>query len=110
MSTLRDIKWPKRLSNEEQLELIRKWQQNGDIAARNKLVVHSAQLILHFVRQRARVTNWDLEDAFGHGVIGFVKCLNNYDPALGALSTHAKNWINAEITIYKESNLNHALK
>ena len=87
------------LSREETRKLI-KSAQEGDSQALDKLVKHNLRLVLK-VTYRFKNYDYDLQDLFQIGVIGFIKAVNNFDLDRNLrLSTYAVSRILGEIRLH----------
>lgn len=81
------------LSPEEERELVRAWQQDGDVEARNKLVVAHIRFAIKMTRNFIRygVSRGDLIQA---GSLGLMKAADKFDLNEGVkFSTYAAWWI-----------------
>lgn len=88
------------LSEKEQLELLDKYRNNGDIEARQKLVKHNLRLCL-LVAQRYHkvVNNMTFMDLFDENVITLMKAIDLYSKEKGAkLSSYAINSMENNLT------------
>ena len=84
------------LSNEEQIELFKKFQ-DGDMSAKEKLVNGNLKLVLSILKKyNNRYDNMD--DLFQVGVIGLIKAIDNFDLSYNLkLSTYACPLILGEV-------------
>ncbi|SEN39021.1 RNA polymerase sigma factor SigB [Lihuaxuella thermophila] len=73
---------PAALSDEEVLELIRRFQENGDEEAQAQLVNHYKDLVETLAYKFARGSE-PYEDLIQVGMIGLLASLRRYDPSLG---------------------------
>lgn len=93
------------LSQEEELELIKR-AQKGDQSATDELFIAHFQLIQFLASQKARnyANKYNLEkDLFSEGVIGFLKALEKFNPSTGnRLATYADKFIKGAISAYLE--------
>lgn len=87
------------LTDEEKTELLIK-AQNGDIAAREKMIRGNLRLVLSIIQRfAARCPN--LDDLFQVGCIGLIKAVENFDTSLGVkFSTYACPMIVGEVRRY----------
>lgn len=84
------------LSKEQELELIIKAQQ-GDIEARNELIINNKKLIISIARKYIS-NKMDLEDLVHEGIFGFNKAIDKYDITKNyRLSTYAVWYIRQTI-------------
>ncbi len=91
------------LSNEETLELIKKYQ-NGNLEAKEQLITGNLKLILSVLKYFNH-TNINLDDLFQIGVIGLIKAIDNFDLNYNLkLSTYAVPLIVGEIKRYIRDN------
>lgn len=88
--------FPKPLSREEEAECLQKMQQ-GDEAARNRLIEHNLRLVAHVVRKYT-VPGYTQEDLVSVGTLGLIKAVNSYKiEAQTPLSTYAARCIENEV-------------
>lgn len=92
------------LSNEEMNELFIKYQKNGDLDAKEKLINGNLKLVLSILKKyNKRIDN--LDDLFQIGVIGLIKAIDNFDLSFGLkLSTYACPMISGEIRRFLRDN------
>ena len=85
--------------------LARSWRDEGDVAARNRLVTsHQALAIAATSRAGGKGRELDT-DILQHANIGLLKAADRFDPDKGfRFSTYAAWWIRAEIQDYKIQN------
>lgn len=73
--------------------------QNGDIAARNKLVETSLRLVMHRVEAFARDRD-DKADLVSEGAFGLIRAVEKFDPTFGAsFATYARAWIDNAVRL-----------
>lgn len=94
------------LSAEEEKNLVRAWQNNSDLKARNKLVVAYTPLAeamaARLLQDRSETLRSDLVQ---EAHIGLLKAIDRFDPDRGfRLSTYAAWWVRAEIQTFKLNN------
>ena len=96
-----------RLTAEEELELFKKYKEEGDTEALNKLVEGSQGWVVFIARQFI-ASGMELEDLIQDGNIGLIKAINNFDYTKGnRLSTFSGMYIWGEINKHvKISNVN----
>lgn len=69
--------FPKPLSPKEERECLQKLQE-GDAAARNRLVEHNLRLVAHIAKKYSNESN--AEDLISIGTIGLIKGINTFNP------------------------------
>jgi len=90
------------LSAQEEQHLARAWQENRDVAARNRLVNAFAPLAMATAKRHSRNKTLDDPDLLQHAYIGLIKAANGFDPEKGfRFSTYAAWWIRAELQEYR---------
>ncbi|HUZ74591.1 MAG TPA: RNA polymerase factor sigma-32 [Stellaceae bacterium] len=88
------------LEADEERELARRWRDNEDEAARDRLVTSHLRLVAKTARNYAGygLAQSDLVSA---GTVGLMRAVANFDPELGfRFATYAAWWIRAEIHHY----------
>jgi RNA polymerase sigma-32 factor len=88
------------LSEEEELDLARRWRNNGEHAAMQKLISAYLRLV---VATAARFRNYGLPmpDLIQEGNVGLMLAVNRFDPERGVrFSTYAAWWIRSSIQEY----------
>ena len=94
--------FPKPLSPEEERRYIEAWQQ-GDRAAREKLIEHNLRLVAHVVRKYENCGE-NPEDLISIGSIGLIKAVNTFNSRQGfKLVTYAAKCIENEILMHLRS-------
>ncbi len=92
------------LSNEEMIELFKKYQENNDLSAKEMLINGNLKLVLSILRKYTSRTD-NLDDLFQVGVIGLIKAIDNFDLSFGLkLSTYACPMIAGEMRRYLRDN------
>lgn len=85
------------LTKTEELDLIDRWQQKHDYAARAELVVCNLKLVYFVARKYAKLdmsNKFTIDDMVSIGVIGLLKAINLYDKTKGTkFATYAYYWI-----------------
>jgi len=90
---------PPPLSKEEECLYVSK-AMDGDIDAKNKLIVHNLRLVV-FLSKKYENTKIDLEDLVSIGTIGLIKGVNTYKLDKNIkLATYASRCIDNEILMY----------
>ena len=93
--------FPEPLSEEEELECLRKMKEN-DKEARNKLIEHNLRLVAHIVKKFE--TKEDTDDLIGIGTIGLIKGVDSFDVNKNIkLTTYVAKCIQNEILMYFRS-------
>ena len=91
--------FPKPLSQEEERACFAKKEQ-GDEAARNKLVEHNLRLVAHISKKYYSATN-DQDDLISIGTIGLIKAVNTFSYEKGTrFATYAARCIENEILMH----------
>jgi RNA polymerase sporulation-specific sigma factor len=84
------------LSNEEQIELFKRYQ-NGDLSAKEELVNGNLKLVLSVLKKFNNRSD-NLDDLFQVGCIGLIKAIDNFDLSYGVkFSTYSVPMISGEI-------------
>ncbi len=82
-----------RLSVEDEQRLARAWREDGDVAARERLVTANLGLVVA-IAQRYRNSGVPLEELIAEGNLGLLNAVDGFDPDCGSrLSTYAAYWI-----------------
>lgn len=98
--------FPNPLTQEEEIECIKKFKENGDIDAKNKLIYHNLRLVAHIVKKYS--TAGEADDLISVGTIGLIKAINTYELNKGSqLSTYAARCIENEILMLIRVNKKH---
>jgi RNA polymerase sigma-32 factor len=83
------------LSAEDERALFRRWRDNNDVTAANRLVTSHLRLVAKIARD-LRGYGLPVTDLIGEGNIGLMQALKRYDPELGSrFATYAIWWIRA---------------
>ena len=95
--------FPPPLSCDEEGNYIIK-MKNGDMDARNKLILHNLRLVAHIVKKfEANIV--DVDDLIGIGTVGLIKGIDTYSLNKKVkLTTYAAKCIENEILMYFRSN------
>ena len=92
------------LSSKETEELFRKYQDNHDLSAKERLVNGNLKLVLSILRKYTNRTD-NLDDLFQIGVIGLIKAIDNFDLSYNVqFSTYACPMIAGEMRRYLRDN------
>ncbi len=92
------------LTNQENLELFKKYKDNNDINARNELINGNLKLVLSIIK-RFNHRGENLDDLFQVGCLGLVKAIDNFDISYNVkLSTYAVPMILGEVKRYLRDN------
>lgn len=95
-----DYEFPEPLSKEEFLENLKEYKE-GNIEARDKLIIHNYKLILKQVLNKFGDTPYEKEDLISIGGIGLIKAIDTFDITKNnAFSSYATRCINNEILMY----------
>lgn len=103
---LKEIRKTRPMTKDEEVKVV-KDMMNGDMDARNKLVMANMKFILG-VALNYKNAPIPVEDLLNEGVIGFCKGLDTFDPSRGLrVITYCKDWTRAAITqaIHEKSNV-----
>ena len=88
------------LSQEEEQDLSRRYQQGEDLASARKLVMSHLRFVVHVARGYSGY-GLQLSDLIQEGNIGLMKAVKRFDPDQGVrLVSFAVHWIRAEIHEY----------
>jgi RNA polymerase sigma factor (sigma-70 family) len=88
-------------------ELILKWQQEGDIKARNAVVMRHKGMISKIAYSYRAPAFSDSDDLINEGVLGAMQAVNTYDASKGAnFLTHAVFYIRRAMITYMSGNYN----
>lgn len=91
--------FPPPLSKDEEQDCFERMQR-GDMAAREKLILHNLRLVAHIVRKYYGNGNMQ-EDLVSIGTIGLVKAVDSFDPTNGArFATYSAKCIQNEILMF----------
>ena len=76
------------LTLEQETECLQK-MKNGDLEARNELILRNMRLVAH-VAKKYQSREEELEDLISIGTIGLIKAVSTYDETFGSrLATYA---------------------
>ena len=97
---------PQFLTPKDESELIGLYQRDGDLAARDRLILAFQPLVRRIARKytlcsSAAVEDLNLEDLVSEGQPGLIRALDKFDPSLGyRFSTYARWWVKEAIIKY----------
>lgn len=88
------------LTREEEIQLTKQFQDEGDIEARNTLVVSNSGLVWQFARREANKYDFvEVDDLVQEGFFGLMRACEMFDPERGfRFSTYSSYWIKAKIS------------
>ena len=90
------------LTLEQETECLQK-MKNGDLEARNELILRNMRLVAH-VAKKYQSREEELEDLISIGTIGLIKAVSTYDETFGSrLATYAVRCIDNELLMYFRS-------
>ncbi|MBN1282535.1 MAG: RNA polymerase factor sigma-32 [Proteobacteria bacterium] len=88
------------VSAEEEVELARRFHEQGDVAAAKKLVAAHLRLVVRIAMEYRNAFH-NVLDLIQEGSVGLMQAVRNFDPEKGArLSTYASWWIRSYILKY----------
>ena len=90
--------FPKPLSVEEELYYMKK-SREGDLAAREVLILRNMRLVAHVVK-KYQCPEYEQEELISIGTIGLIKAIATVDIDKGRLSTYAARCIENELLMY----------
>lgn len=95
-----DGSFPKPLSPEQEAELLRKMQQEGDEKARAQLIEHNLRLVAHIVK-KYYAASAEQDDLISIGTIGLIKAVSTFraDKSI-RLATYASRCIENELLMH----------
>lgn len=97
MLTYRQARAQPMLSAEEERELVRRWREVGDLAARDRIVATHMRLC-YSTAARWASNEEHIKDLAQEGVFGLMQALDRFDPAAGTrFATYARHWIKNSI-------------
>ncbi len=95
--------FPKPLGRAEEEAYLARWEEEGDIEARNKLVEHNLRLVAHIIKKYYTQTE-ETDDLISIGTIGLIKGINTYRRDRGVrLTSYASRCIENEILMFFRS-------
>ena len=91
------------LTADEEYALGKRWREDGDIGARDKLIVAHLKLVIAMATTYHRVM--PLDELVSAGTLGLFRAAEAFDPDRGArFSTCARYWIKAALNKHLEEN------
>lgn len=94
--------FPKPLTSKEEEHYL-KLYENGDLEAKNTLIVKNLRLVAHIAKKYSN-TNYSPDDLISIGTIGLIKAINTYSSEKSTkLSTYASRCIENEILMFMRS-------
>ena len=95
--------FPQPLSHDEETRLFRAFKDEGDTAARTKLIEHNLRLVAHIVR-KYYAAHTGQDDLISIGTIGLIKAVDSFSEKNGArFATYAAKCIQNEILMFFRS-------
>lgn len=92
--------FPRPLTAEQEREALRKFREEGDLAARSMLIEHNLRLVAHIVKKYYGSTK-DQDDLVSIGTIGLIKAVNTFDHTKNTrLATYAARCVENEVLMY----------
>lgn len=100
LSSAGNNSFPPPLDKKEEQELFVRMREQGDTAAREKLIEHNLRLVTHIVR-KYYASNHCEDDLISVGSIGLIKSVDSYNITNGTrFATYAARCIQNEILMY----------
>ena len=98
-SSVGNDSFPKPLSPAEEADCLRRFRENGDAEAKDKLIRHNLRLVAHIAKKYQGAE--DADDLISVGSVGLIKAINTYEPGKGTqLATYTARCIENEILMY----------
>jgi len=92
--------FPPPLKPKDEAECFVKFKEEGDMAARSRLIEHNLRLVAHIVK-KYYTQNQSQDDLISVGTIGLIKAIDTFDPSNGArFATYAGKCMQNEILMY----------
>lgn len=92
--------FPPPLSPKDEAESFLRFKNDGDMAARSRLIEHNLRLVAHIVK-KYYTQNQSQDDLISVGTIGLIKAIDTFDPSNGArFATYAGKCMQNEILMY----------
>ncbi|MBQ4617813.1 MAG: RNA polymerase sporulation sigma factor SigK [Clostridia bacterium] len=96
--------FPRPLSAADERDALIAFHEQGDTAARSRLIEHNLRLVAHIVKKYASSAA-DQDDLISIGTIGLIKAVDTFDHTKGArLATYASRCIENEILMMFRAN------
>ncbi|MBQ9964101.1 MAG: RNA polymerase sporulation sigma factor SigK [Clostridia bacterium] len=96
--------FPHPLSAAEEHDCLVAFHEQGDMAARNRLIEHNLRLVAHIIKKYYNTVR-DQDDLISIGTIGLIKAINTFDYTKGVrLATYASRCVENEILMYFRAN------
>ena len=106
LGAIKSESYPRKLTIEEEKDLLLKFHNNNDKNARNKLIEHNLRLVAHITKKYEN-TSEDKDDLLSIGVLGLIKAVDTFQLASNnKLATYAARCIENEILMTLRSNKN----
>lgn len=95
---------PPPLDAGEEADCIKRLEENGEDAAKNRLIEHNLRLVV-YIAKKFDNTGIGVEDLISIGTIGLIKSINTFNPQKNIkLATYASRCIENEILMYLRRN------
>lgn len=105
-SSVGNDSFPQPLSPKEEAECLKRFRENGDKGARDKLIRHNLRLVAHIAKKYHGAE--DIDDLISVGSVGLIKAINTYEPDKGTqLATYTARCIENEILMLLRANKKH---
>lgn len=92
--------FPPPLSPKDEAECFRQFKEDGDMAARSRLIEHNLRLVAHIVKKYYTQSQCQ-DDLISVGTIGLIKAIDTFDIKNGArFATYAGKCMQNEILMY----------
>lgn len=101
------VKNHEKLTSTEQIELIKKYQNTGDLKARDRVVNSTLKWVYYIAFQyKTKFSQIELEDLISQGSLGILKAIDKFDSDIGTtFLTYANSWISHHIKNFISRNL-----
>ena len=95
--------FPPPLPPSEEAECFRKFKEEGDMAARSRLIEHNLRLVAHIVKKYCTQAQ-NQDDLISIGTVGLIKAIDTFEPAAGTrFATYAGKCLQNEILMHFRS-------
>ena len=92
--------FPKPLSASEEARYLRKYKEQNDASARDRLIEHNLRLVAHVIK-KYHTSSSEQDDLISIGTIGLIKAIETFDCEKGIrLATYASRCIENEVLMY----------